>query len=224
LDIELRVAASTAESAREAAELLAERARLGGHVALSGGSTPRPAYELAARLEPDWSRVEVWWADERCVPPDDERSNYRLVRESLLDRLDRKPAAEHRVRGELSPDEAADAYDVELRGVVFDLAFLGIGPDGHTASLFPNDPALDELRRRALAVARPDVHRVTATIPQLNASDTVVFLVSGEDKADAAERSFAAPPDPATPASLVRSASGTTIALLDRGAAARLPN
>jgi 6-phosphogluconolactonase len=224
LDIELRVAASTAESAREAAELLAERARLGGHVALSGGSTPRPAYELAARLEPDWSRVEVWWADERCVPPDDERSNYRLVRESLLDRLDRKPAAEHRVRGELSPDEAADAYDVELRGVVFDLAFLGIGPDGHTASLFPNDPALDELRRRALAVARPDVHRVTATIPQLNASDTVVFQVSGEDKADAAERSFAAPPDPATPASLVRSASGTTIALLDRGAAARLPN
>ncbi len=224
MDIELRVAASTAESAREAAELLAERARLGGHVALSGGSTPRPAHELAARLEPDWSRVEVWWADERCVPPDDERSNYRLVRESLLDRLDRKPAAEHRVRGELSPDEAADAYDDELRGVVFDLAFLGIGPDGHTASLFPNDPALGELRRRALAVARPDVHRVTATIPQLNASDTVVFLVSGEDKADAAERSFAAPPDPATPASLVRSASGTTIALLDRGAAARLPN
>ncbi len=224
MDIELRVAASAAEAAREAAELLAAQARLGGHIALSGGSTPRPAYEAAARLQPDWSRVEVWWADERCVPPDDERSNYRLVRESLLDRLDRKPAAEHRVRGELSPEEAADAYDIELRGVVFDLAFLGIGPDGHTASLFPNDPALDELRRRALAVARPDVHRVTATIPQLNASDTVVFLVSGEDKADAAERSFAAAPDPATPASLARSASGTTIALLDRAAAARLPN
>jgi 6-phosphogluconolactonase len=224
LDIELRIAASAAESAREAAELLAERARLGGHVALSGGSTPRPAYELAARLEPDWSRVEVWWADERCVPPDDERSNYRLVRESLLDRLNREPAAVHRIRGELSPDEAADAYDVELRGVVFDLAFLGIGPDGHTASLFPNDPALDELGRRALAVARPDVHRVTATIPQLNTSETVVYLVSGEDKADAVERSFAAPPDPSTPASLVRSASGMTIALLDRAAAARLPN
>jgi 6-phosphogluconolactonase len=224
VDVELRVAGSAAEAAREAAELLTERARLGGHVALSGGSTPRPAYELAARLAPDWSSVEVWWADERCVPPDDERSNYRLVRESLLDRLDRRPAAEHRVRGEVSPEEAADAYDVELRGVVLDLALLGIGPDGHTASLFPNDPALDELRRRAVAVARPDVHRVTATIPQLNASDTVVFLVSGEDKADAAERSFAAPPDPATPASLVRSASGTTIALLDRAAAARLPN
>jgi 6-phosphogluconolactonase len=224
VDVELRVAASAAEAAREAAELLAARARLGGHIVVSGGSTPRPAYELAARLAPDWSRVEVWWADERCVPPDDERSNYRLARESLLDRLDRKPSIEHRVRGELSAEEAADAYELELRGVVFDLVLLGIGPDGHTASLFPNDPALDELGRRAVAVPRPDVDRVTATIPQLNASTTVVFLVTGAEKADAAERSFAAPPDPATPAGLVRSASGTTIALLDRAAAARLPN
>ena len=222
--MELRVSASGAEAVREAADLLAEAAGRGGHIALSGGSTPRPAYELAARLVPDWSRVEVWWADERCVPPDDERSNYRLVRESLLDRLDRKPAIEHRVLGELSPKEAADAYDLELRGVVFDLALLGIGPDGHTASLFPNDPALDELGRRAASVPRPDVDRVTATIPQLNASGTVVFLVTGEDKAHAVARSFAATPDPATPAGLVRSASGTTIALLDRAAAARLPN
>lgn len=222
--MELRVSASAAEAVREAGELLAEAAGRGGHVALSGGSTPRPAYELAARLTPDWSRVEVWWADERCVPPDDERSNYRLVRESLLDRLDRKPAIEHRVRGELSPEEAADAYDLELRGVVFDLALLGIGPDGHTASLFPNDPALDELGRRAAAVPRPDVDRVTTTILQLSASETVVFLVTGEEKADAVARSFGAEPDPATPAGLVRSASGTTIALLDRAAAGRLPN
>lgn len=224
MEVELRVAASAAEAVRAAAELLAEAAGRGGHIALSGGSTPRPAYESAARLVPDWSRVELWWADERCVPPDDERSNYRLVRESLLDRLDRKPAVEHRVLGELSPDEAADAYDVELRGVVFDLALLGIGPDGHTASLFPNDPALDELGRRAAAVQRPDVARVTATIPQLNASETVLFLITGEEKADAVARSFAAQPDPATPAGLVRSASGTTITLLDRAAAARLPN
>ena len=224
MDIELRVSASAAEAVRGAAELLAEAAGRGGHIALSGGSTPRPAYESAARLVPDWSRVEVWWADERCVPPEDERSNYRLVRETLLDRLDRKPAVEHRVLGELSPDEAADAYDVELRGVVFDLALLGIGPDGHTASLFPNDPALDELGRRAAAVARPDVDRVTATIPQLNASESVVFLITGEEKADAVARAFAAPPDSSTPAGLVRSASGTKIALLDRAAAARLPN
>ena len=224
MEVEVRVAASGAEAVREAGELLAEAARRGGHIALSGGSTPRPAYEHAARLAPDWSRVEVWWADERCVPPDDERSNYRLVRESLLDRLDRKPAVEHRVLGELSPEEAADAYDAELRGVVFDLALLGIGPDAHTASLFPNDPALDELSRRAAAVARPDVDRVTATIPQLNASETVLFLIIGEEKADAVARSFSAPPDPATPAGLVRSASGKTIVLLDRTAADRLPN
>jgi 6-phosphogluconolactonase len=224
MDVEIRVAGSAAEAEKEAAELLARQAELGKHIALSGGSTPRPAYELAARLRPDWSQAEVWFADERCVPPDDERSNCRLVRDSLLDRLDRPPAADHRVRGELSPEDAAEAYDAELQGVVFDLALLGIGPDGHTASLFPNDPALDELRRRALAVDRPDVARVTATIPQLNVSRTVVFLAVGGEKADAVTRAFAAEPGPATPASLVRSESGTTIALLDRASAGRLPN
>jgi 6-phosphogluconolactonase len=224
VEVELRVAASAELATREAAELLAAAALRGGHVALSGGSTPRPAYEAAARLEPDWSRVEVWWADERCVPPDDERSNYRLVRESLLDRLDRPPMAEHRVRGEQPPDEAADRYEAELEGVVFDLALLGIGSDGHTASLFPNDPALDELRRRTAAVRRPDIDRVTVTVPQLTASETVVFLVTGEEKAPAVARSFAAEPGPTTPASLVRSAAGTTLALLDRGSAADLPN
>lgn len=223
MEVEVRVAASAAESEREAAELLAECARAGGHVALSGGSTPIPAYQAAARLEPDWSRTEVWFADERCVPPDDERSNFRLVRESLLDRLDRAPAAVHRVRGELSPDEAAEAYAAELGGVVFDLALLGIGPDGHTASLFPNDPALDELHPLAVAVRRPDVDRVTVTIPPLSASEAVVYLVTGAEKADAAGRAFGGEPDRATPASLVRSASGTTIVLLDRAAAAHLP-
>lgn len=192
-------------------------------MALSGGSTPIPAYQAAARLEPDWSRTEVWFADERCVPPDDERSNFLLVRESLLYRLDRAPAAVHRVRGELSPDEAAEAYAAELGGVVFDLALLGIGPDGHTASLFPNDPALDELHRLAVAVRRPDVDRVTVTIPPLSASETVVYLVTGAEKADAVGRAFGGEPDRATPASLVRSASGTTIVLLDRAAAAHLP-
>jgi 6-phosphogluconolactonase len=224
VQVEIRVSASAELAAREAAELLAAAAGRGGHVALSGGSTPRPAYEAAARLEPDWSRAEIWWADERCVPPEDERSNYRLVRESLLDRLDRGAAIEHRVRGELSPAEAADAYENELRGVVFDLVLLGIGPDGHTASLFPNDQALDELRRRAVAVPRPDVDRVTLTIPPLNAAETVLFLVVGEEKAPAVARAFAGDPDPATPASLVRSASGTTIALLDRAAGSHLPN
>lgn len=225
MEVELRVAGSAAEAQDEAAELLARAAQRGGHIAFSGGSTPRPSYEAAARLEPDWSRAEVWWADERCVPPDDERSNYRLVRESLLDRLDRAPAIEHRVRGELDPEEAADGYEAELRGVVFDLVLLGIGADGHTASLFPNDPALDELRRRAVAVRRADIDRVTLTIPPLAAAECVVFLVTGEDKAPAVARAFGGKPDPATPASLVRSAAGSTIALLDRAAASELrPN
>lgn len=224
MEVELRVLASAETATREAAELLAGVAVRGGHVALSGGSTPRPAYEAAARLAPDWSRVGVWWADERCVPPDDPQSNYRLVRQSLLDRLTTGAAAVHRVRGELPPEEAADGYEAELDDVVFDLVLLGIGADGHTASLFPNDPAVDELRRRAVAVPRADVDRVTLTIPVLNAAETVVFLVSGDEKAPAAARAFAGEPDPATPASLVRSASGTTVALLDRAAARHLPN
>jgi 6-phosphogluconolactonase len=224
VDVEIRVSASAEVATQAAAELLAKAAERGGHVALSGGSTPRPTYEAAVRLAADWSRVELWWADERCVPPDDERSNYRLVRESLLDRLHRGVAIEHRIQGELEPQDAAEIYERELEEIVFDLVLLGIGPDGHTASLFPNDPALDELRRRALAVERADVDRVTVTIPVLNTSETVLFLVVGEEKAAAAARAFAGEPDAATPASLVRSASGTTIALLDRAAAAGLPN
>ena len=204
------------------AELLAEAAGRGGHIAVSGGSTPGPAYELAAELEPDWSRTELWFADERCVPPHDERSNYRLVRERLLDRLERGPAAEHRVRGELPASTAADQYEAELRGVVLELAVLGIGPDGHTASLFPNDPALEEEARQAVAVRRPDVDRVTMTLPVLYGAAQVAFLAAGADKTDAIRRAFGEEPSPATPASLVRSTAGITYAFLDRAAAAEL--
>jgi 6-phosphogluconolactonase len=218
LEVELRVAASADAARRGAAELLAAAAGRGGHIAVSGGSTPGPAYEVAAGLEPDWSRVELWFADERCVPPDDGRSNYRLVRERLLDRLERAPAAEHRIRGELSAGAAADQYVAELRGVVLDLVLLGIGADGHTASLFPNDPALEESSRSAVAVHRPDVDRVTLTLPVLCAAHSVVFLAAGADKADAVRRAFAEPPSAATPASLVRAASGMTYAFLDREA------
>jgi 6-phosphogluconolactonase len=222
LDIELRVSASADAARREAAELLVEAAARGGHIAVSGGSTPGPAYELAAELEPDWSRAELWFADERCVPPDDERSNYWLVRQRLLDRLDRGPAVEHRVRGELPVSAAADQYEAELRGVALELALLGIGPDGHTASLFPNDQALEEEARRAVPVRRPDVDRVTMTLPLLRGAAQVAFLAAGADKADAIRRTFGEDPSQATPASLVRSAAGTTYAFLDRAAAAEL--
>ena len=140
----------------------------GGHIGLSGGSGPRPTYERVAILRPDWARVELWWIDERCVPPADGRSNYRMIRESLLDGLARPPAVVHRVRGELPPDEAADEYDAALDGVTLTLAVMGIGPDGHTASLFPNAPALEETERRAVAAEagmEPFVPRVTMTRP-----------------------------------------------------------
>jgi 6-phosphogluconolactonase len=223
-DPELRVY-DTAEEAREqAARELAAAATAGLHIALSGGSAPGPAYARAAEVEPDWSRAEVWWGDERCVHPSDPRSNHRLAREQLLDRLSRLPRTVHRIRGELEPEEAAALYNDELDGVRLGLALQGIGPDGHTASLFSNAPELEERERRAVAVHREDVDRVTLTLPVLRAAETVAFLVVGEDKAEAVRRAFAEPPSPETPASLVRAEQGRTLALLDRAAAARLPS
>jgi 6-phosphogluconolactonase len=204
--------------------LLAEGARRGDDIAFSGGSAPGPAYELAAELQPDWADVTAWWGDERCVSPDDERSNYRLVRETLLERLEVAPRALHRIRGELGGAAAADEYDRLLEGVELGLAFQGIGPDGHTASLFPGSPALQERERRAVAVPHEDVERVTMTPPVLCGARQVVFLALGKAKAEAVARAFAAEPDPQTPASLVRSQQGETIVLLDRAAAAFLDN
>jgi 6-phosphogluconolactonase len=158
------------------------------------------------------------------VPPDDERSNYLLVKEALLDRIEQQPAEVHRIRGELGGERAAAEYDRELERVQLGLALQGLGADGHTASLFPSSPALEEEELRAIAVPRDDVERVTMTLPMLARANEVVFLVIGAEKAEAVARAFAAPPDPATPASLLRSAGGETIALLDRGAAARLDN
>ena len=202
-----------------AAAHLAAAVVRGGEIALSGGSSPRPAYELAARLAPDWSGARVWLGDERCVPPHDERANVRLVRESLT--AARAPDLRP-VDTSLPPVEAAAAYDAELDGVMLDLAFQGLGADGHTASLFPEADALVEPERRAVAAAaglEPWVDRVTMTVPYLCAAREVVYLVLGEGKADAARRAFVEPPSRATPASLVRSTTGRTIAILDRPAA-----
>jgi len=220
---ELRLFDTADAALANAAHELAAAARGGLHIALSGGSVAS-AFPGAADAEPDWSRAEVWWSDERCVPPDDGQSNYRLARENLLDGLAGSPRAVHRVQGELGPGPAADVYDEEVDGVRLGLALQGIGPDGHTASLFPNAPALDERDRRALAVHRDDVDRVTLTLPVLCAAETVLFLAFGEDKADAIRRAFAEEPSPKTPASLVRSAQGRTLVLLDRAAAVRLPS
>lgn len=224
MGVELVIAEDREDAANRTAGILAAAAARGGHIALSGGSTPRRAYELAAKLQPDWGAVDAWLGDERCVPSDDDRANVRLVRESLTAHVLTPPTL-HPVDTTLSPGRAAAAYDADLDGVVLDLALQGIGPDGHTGSLYPDEPSLDETTARAIAAParlEPWVDRVTMTVPMLCAAREVVFLVVGADKADAARRSFAEPPSPATPASLVRSTSGRTIAILDRAAAAKV--
>ena len=158
------------------------------------------------------------------MPPEDKRSNYLLVKNRLLDRIEQQPVEVHRIRGELGGEPAAAEYDRALDGVKLGVALQGLGDDGHTASLFPGSPALEERERRAIAVAREDIERVTMTLPVLSEAGRVVFLVVGETKADAVARAFAGPPDPTTPASLLRSSEGETIALLDRAAAAKLDN
>ena len=217
--VEIRVLDDPASAA---GELLAEAAVAGANLALSGGSTVGRAYEAAARVRNSWSDVHVWFGDERAVPPDHEDSNYRLVRETLLDALDSQPVV-HRVQGEQPAEEGARLYDVKLRGVTLDFALNGIGADGHTASLFPGAWSLDETERRAVAAEpglEPFVPRVTLTPPVFAACRVLVYLVTGQAKADAARRAFAAQASRATPASLVRGRQ--TIAFLDPAAASLL--
>jgi len=191
---------------------------------LTGGSTPQRAYELAAALERDWSGVELWWSDERCVPPDDEKSNYAMAKRALLDHV--SVGAAHRMRGELGKEDGAASYDQELGSLDrFDLVLLGLGPDGHVASLFPEQPTLDVTEQRVIgaeAKLEPFLDRITLTLPVLRRTRELVFLVTGESKADAARRAFADEPSRGTPGSLVRAAHGPTTAVLDVAAAAQL--
>jgi 6-phosphogluconolactonase len=198
-----------------------------GQVVLTGGSTPRSAYESVAGLRADWSDAELWFSDERCVAPDHQHSNYGMVEAALLGRVE-APSV-HRMRGELGPEAGAADYERQLAGAfgealpVFDLVLLGLGPDAHLASLFPGDDALGERRRSAVGVNTPGmaplVPRITLTLPVVNAAREIVFLVTGEEKAEAVARSFSGVPDPRFPGSLVE---GAVTVLLDAAAAARL--
>jgi 6-phosphogluconolactonase len=224
-DVELVIVDSAKEVAAVVAERLARAAQHGDNVVLTGGQTPRQAYEQAAKRETDWSKIELWWGDERCVPPEDDRSNYKLARHSLLDRLSARPHEVQRIRGELGAEAAAEEYDAKLGAVALDFVLLGLGPDGHAASLFPSQPTLEERLRRAIpaeAKLEPFVDRVTMTVPVLCSASELIFLVTGEGKAEAVERAFARPPGPATPGSLIRSSTGRTRLVADSVAASRL--
>ena len=224
--VDITVVDTPAEAARLIAERLVEQAQTGGSIVLTGGSTPRHAYEIAAEQQRDWSRVELWWGDERCVPPGDQRSNYGMAKAALLDRLEGEPAAIHRMQGELGRDDGVAEYKHELAGVdTFDLVLLGLGPDGHVASLFPNFPTLDVTSRDVVgsdAGLEPFVDRISLTLPRICNTEELVFLATGEDKAEAVARAFGGAPSHQTPGSLARSSDGTTRAVLDRAAAKRL--
>ena len=193
-------------------------------LALAGGSTPRPVYERLAAELPDrdlWSRIDVFFGDERCVPADDPASNYRMAKEALLDRVPVEASQVHRMEGELPDrDIAARAYEAILPGRL-DLLVLGLGDDGHTASLFPGAVALAETRRRVVAVRapKPPLDRLTITPPVILDAGLALVLVAGADKAAALARVFDGTYDPnRTPGQLAR--AGVWIA--DRAAAARL--
>jgi 6-phosphogluconolactonase len=201
-------------------ELLAAAARGAETIVLTGGTSVGEAYEHAAALEPDWSEASVWWGDERCVPPDDERSNYLLAKRALLDRLDGEPDV-HRIRGELQPADAAGEYEQALDGVGLDLLLLGLGPDAHIASLFPGSPQLEERERLVTsgpACLEPFVDRVTMTLPALLSAHRIVFLVTGADKAHAVHRAFRDEVDERAPASLLRRGGAPIDVYLDSAA------
>jgi 6-phosphogluconolactonase len=208
------------------ADVLVAAAEAGRDVVLTGGSSPRRAYELAAGA--DWSSARVWFTDERCVHPEHELSNYRMVYEALLSRVEHPPEV-FRMEGELGYEAGAGVYETVLREQLgneprFDLMLLGMGPDGHVASLFPGKPEVLEERRFVVGVPlagmEPQLPRISLTMPVINASRDIVFLITGADKAAMVERAFGGEPDPAIPASLVR--GGHVRVVLDEAAAGRL--
>ena len=223
-DVEVIVVENEQEIAAVVGKHLAEAAAAGRGIVLTGGKTPQRAYEEAAKQQPDWSDVDLWWGDERCVPPGDANSNYGEAKKSLLDKLEREPRHVHRIKGELGMDGGAADYEAQLGDTDLDLVLLGIGPDSHVASLFPHAPTLRQ-RKRVLPAKpgwEPYVDRVTLSVPTLRSANEILFIVAGEQKADAVRRAFVDEPSDAAPASLVRAHRGRTRAIVDRAAAAGL--
>jgi 6-phosphogluconolactonase len=247
LKIKYYVEPDSAAFARRAVQYIVEmaseavQARGRARIAISGGATPKAAFELLA--DPDrpwmrrmpWEKLDLFWVDERAVPPDDDASNFRMTREALLDHVPLHPSQIHRIEGELDPEAAAARYESELRDSFrlegaetprFDLIALGMGDDGHTASIFPHTDAVHEMNRLALAnrVPQKDAWRITLSWPVINHASSVFFLIAGADKAAVLSEVFTGPLEvERLPSQLIRPASGILTLILDRAAAALLP-
>ena len=214
----------------EVAERLTEVAMDGGHVVLTGGSSPQRAYELAAQRDGDWSSATVWFTDERCVGPTDPDSNFGMADRALLSQLSAGPTVV-RMEGELGPDAGAGHYEAELRERMgsdprWELLLLGMGPDGHVASLFPGKPELEERSRLAVGVPlagmAPQVPRISLTMPALCSAREAILLITGESKAAMVARAFGPDPDRSLPVAQVELRYGTLTVLLDEAAASQL--
>ena len=244
VEVLVKVCPLVDEVTRGAAELFAAsvtaaiHARGEARVAISGGTTPQAVFALLAREYRDkiaWENLQVFWVDERCVPPTDKDSNFGRAKAAMLDRVPLPAANIHRMEGELDPEEAASRYEAEIRNTlrlegaetpVFDLIVLGLGPDGHTASLFPHTEGLEEMARICMAnrVPQMDVWRLTLTWPVITQGREVVFLIEGQAKAGVLKTVFTGGYDPEKyPAQLIRPANGRLTLLLDQDAAAQLP-
>jgi 6-phosphogluconolactonase len=239
-DVQALSEAAAQEWVRCAGEAVAARGRF--TIALSGGSTPKRLYQLLTkepfRSQLDWGRIEIFWGDERCVPPDHPDSNYRMTREAMLDHLPIPAEHIHRMEAERSDlDAAARDYQDVLARVFYgkstgpeppalDLVLLGMGPDGHTASLFPHTDALRETLRWVVPNHVPQLNtdRLTMTRPILNRAREVLFLVAGADKAERLTEVLAGPADPDRLPSQSIQPSGQLVWFIDRAAAARLPS
>ncbi len=247
LSIKYYVEPDAAALARRAAqyfvEMVTEAVEANGRarIAISGGSTPKAAFRLLAdpnepwRFRMPWDQLDLYWVDERMVPPDQPDSNYHMTREAMLDHVPLRPDQIHRMEGELEPEVAAARYESELRNSFrlegaesprFDLIALGMGEDGHTASLFPHTAAIHEMGRLVTAnhVPQKETWRITLTWPVINHARSVFFLIAGEDKAAVLREVLTGPRDPERlPSQLIWPASGILTLFLDNAAAALLP-
>jgi 6-phosphogluconolactonase len=242
-----RVLPTPAATAQSAAQLFTDAARRAAstrgvaRIAISGGTTPKAMFALLADpAEPflkqvPWDKIDLYWVDERCVPPDNIESNYRMTKEAMLSKVPLPAERIHRIEGELEPEVAAARYESTIRNTfrlegaqtpTFDLVLLGMGDDGHTASLFPHTEALNEMSHIVVPnhVPQKDAWRITLTWPVINQGREVAFLIEGAGKAEVLHNVFLGPYQPEIyPSQLIRPASGQLTLLLDRAAAAKLP-